>query len=166
MAKADYYLELDGIKGESTSGQHKDMIEVDSFSWGEKQNISTHGHGGLGAGKVQMDHVSFSSHVNKASADVMRACATGEHIKKALLHCCKAGGGTAHAHQQEYLTITLTNVLIAHYNLSGHAGSSVSESFALAFEQIDFSYKPQKADGSLEAAALKMGFNLKTNAVT
>ena len=34
MAAVDYFLKLDGIKGESTDAKHKDEIDVESFSWG------------------------------------------------------------------------------------------------------------------------------------
>jgi type VI secretion system secreted protein Hcp len=150
MAKADYYLKIDGVDCESNSAQFKQHIEINSFSWGEKQAISTHAVGGHGAGKVEMEHFSFSKYVTKASAKLLLACATGEHIKKAVLHCCKAGGGTTGtAHQQEYLTITLHDILVASFNLGGHEGSSVTENCSLAYSKIEFAYKEQKPDGTV-----------------
>ena len=37
---ADYFLKLEGIKGESTDDKHKDEIDVLSFSWGASQITS------------------------------------------------------------------------------------------------------------------------------
>ena len=34
MAKTDFFLKLDGIKGESTDAKHKGEIEIESFSLG------------------------------------------------------------------------------------------------------------------------------------
>ena len=37
MASVDYFLKIDGIKGESGDSKHKDEIDVLSWSWGETQ---------------------------------------------------------------------------------------------------------------------------------
>ena len=34
MAAVDYFLKIDGIKGESQDKTHKDEIQLNSFSWG------------------------------------------------------------------------------------------------------------------------------------
>jgi hypothetical protein len=33
-AAVDYFLEIEGVEGESTSEEHKGQIEIISFSWG------------------------------------------------------------------------------------------------------------------------------------
>ena len=48
----DFFLKLDGIKGESADAKHKDEIDIESFSWGMTQPASSHLAGGAGAGKV------------------------------------------------------------------------------------------------------------------
>ena len=47
MAQFDYFLKLEGVKGESQSDRHKDEIDVLSFSWGVSQT-GTFAHGGGG----------------------------------------------------------------------------------------------------------------------
>ena len=87
----DYFLKLDGIDGESADSKNKGQIDLQSFSWGEAQT-GTHGAGGGGgAGKVQMQDFHFVMKNNKASPKLMLACANGEHIKKGVLTCRKAG---------------------------------------------------------------------------
>ena len=87
----DCFLKLDGIEGESHDSKHKNEIDVQSWSWGQSQT-GTHGSGGGGgAGKVSMQDFHFVMGVNKSSPKLMLACATGEHIKKAVLTCRKAG---------------------------------------------------------------------------
>jgi type VI secretion system secreted protein Hcp len=156
MAKADYFLKLGDIKGEATCDKHKEWIEIHSFSWGEKQGGSDQ-HVGHGAGKVQMDELTLSMGVNKASAELMLSCASGHHIKKAELSCCKAGKV-----QHEYLRIELEDILVTSYHISGHEGSAVSENFSLKFNKIKFEYKEQKADGTV-GSPVKAGWDQKGN---
>ena len=48
----DYFLKLDGIQGESADTNHKDEIQIMSWSWGGSQVSSVAGTGGSGAGKA------------------------------------------------------------------------------------------------------------------
>src|SRR5215207_1300961 len=110
----DYFLKLDGIDGESADSKHKGQIDLQSFSWGETQT-GTHGAGGGGgAGKVQMQDFHFVMKAGKASPKLFLACAEGEHIKKAVLTCRKAG-----KEQQAFLEVTMSDVLISSYQTSG-----------------------------------------------
>jgi type VI secretion system secreted protein Hcp len=77
----------------------------------------------------------------------MRACATGEHIKEATITVRKAGKG-----QQEFLILKMTDVIVTSVNPSGSGDSAATaESIALQFSKVELEYKPQKADGSLDA---------------
>src|SRR5258705_5385585 len=107
----DAFLKLDGIEGESTDAAHKGEIEVLSFSWGVNQTGSLVGGGGSGAGKASFQDLHFNTIVSKASPRLFKACATGEHIKKASLSMRKAGG----RQQQEFLKIELEEVLVSSY---------------------------------------------------
>ena len=49
---ADYFLKIDGIKGESLDDKHKDEIDVLSFSWGVSQTGTLAYGGGGGEGKA------------------------------------------------------------------------------------------------------------------
>jgi len=159
MASVDYFLKLDGIDGESTDSKHKNEIDLESWSWGEAQ-VGSHGGtgGGGGAGKVSMQDFHFTTRTNKASPKLMLACATGEHIKKAVLVCRKAG-----KEQQEYLKITMSDCLVSSYQLGGSQGDVLPmDQVALNFAKIEFEYLPQKADGSLDSKVV-VGYDLKAN---
>jgi type VI secretion system secreted protein Hcp len=159
MAAVDYFLKIDGIPGESNDAKHKGEIEVDSFSWGATNAGSHASGGGGGTGKVVFNDLHFTTHVNKSSPLLMLACASGQHIKKAVLTCRKAGGD-----QQEYYTVTLEDVMISSYQTGGHAGGDAipTDQVSINFTSIKFEYKPQKADGSLDSA-VNAGWNLKEN---
>ena len=159
MAAVDYFLKIEGIPGESTDAKHKAEIDVESWSWGET-NAGTHvGGGGGGAGKVIMQDFHFVMKVNKASPKLFLACASGQHIPKAVLVCRKAG-----TEQQEFLTITMTDLLVSSYQTGGSAGSSVvpTDQISLNFSKIEWEYKEQKPDGSL-GGGVKAGWDQKAN---
>jgi type VI secretion system secreted protein Hcp len=159
MAAVDYFLKLDGIEGESTDEKYKGTIDVQSWSVSEKQSGTFKSGGGGGAGKVSMDDFRFTMTVSKATPKLFLACASGQHIKCGVLICRKAG-----THQQEYLKITLTDVIVSGYQAGGNAGSKLVpvDQISLNYAQIEFEYREQKHDGSL-AGATKAGWDLKAN---
>lgn len=154
----DYFLKLESIDGESQDSKHKNEIELLSWSFGATQGGTMATGGGGGAGKVQMHDFHFVKQVSKASPKLMLACANGEHIPKAVLIARKAGKD-----QQEYLKITLTDVLVSSYHTSGSGqGGLPVDEIALNFGKIEVEYKEQKADGSL-GGIIKTGYDLKQN---
>jgi type VI secretion system secreted protein Hcp len=158
MAAVDYFLKIDGIEGESTDDKHKNEIDVMSWSWGETNSGDSAGRGGGGAGKVSMQDFNFVMQVNKATPKLMLACATGQHVKKATLICRKAG-----TQQQEYLTITMTDLLVSSYQTGGSAGDVIPvDQISLNFSKIEFEYKEQKETGEL-GSPVKAGYDLKAN---
>jgi len=159
MALVDYFLKIDGIEGESQDDKHKNEIDVESWSWGETNGGDAAHRGGMGAGKVSMQDFHFTMRVNKASPKLMEACATGEHIKKAILTCRKAG-----KQGQEYLKVTLSDLIISSYQTGGSNGDSVVpiDQISMNFSKIENEYKEQKADGTL-GGTVRSGYDLKAN---
>jgi type VI secretion system secreted protein Hcp len=137
MAQADMFLKIDGIEGESADHKHKGEIDLESWSWGASNSGSAHMGGGAGTGKVSMHDFSFTMQINKATPKLAEKCATGEHIKKAVLTCRKAG-----TDPQPYLTVTFSDLLVSSYQTGGHGGSPIpQESVTLNFAKIEFEYK-------------------------
>lgn len=161
MAVVDYFLIIEGIKGETEDHKMKakNAIDVESWSWGESQSGTHAGGGGGGAGKVAMQDFHFVMKINKASPQLMLACANGTHIKSAELICRKAGKD-----QQEFLNVKMTDLMVSSYQTggSGHSDIVPTDQISMNFSKIEFAYKPQKADGTLDAA-LKGGWDLKAN---
>lgn len=159
MAAVDYFLKVDGVEGESQDHKHKGEIDLESWSWGETNSGSHAAGGGGGAGKVTMQDFHFVMHVNKASPKLFLACATGQHIPKAVLTCRKAG-----KEQQEYLKVTFSDLLVSSYQTGGSGGSDVlpMDQISLNYAKMELEYKEQKADGTL-GGAVKAGYDLKAN---
>jgi len=156
MAVVDYYLKIDGIDGESDAKGVEKQIDVLSWSWSESNGAALSG-GGMGAGKVSLSDFSFGMKVNAATPKLMLACASGEHIKSAVLTCRKAGKD-----QQDFLKITFSDLIISSYSTGGTGGSDAVplDHVTFAFSKVEFEYKPQKADGTL-GGAVKAGWDGK-----
>jgi type VI secretion system secreted protein Hcp len=139
---ADIFAKIGDIKGESFDDKHKDEIEVLSYSWGVTNPGNVHGGA---SGKATFQDLSITHHIDKASPALMRACATGEHLKEATITHRKAGKG-----QLEFLIIKMNDVIITGVTHTRDSNDS-SENVTMAFAKVDLEYRPQKADGSLDA---------------
>ena len=154
---SDIFAKIGDIKGESLDSKHKGEIEVLSWSWGVSNAGEMRGGSGGGEGKASFHDLSFTHNIDKASPVLLQACATGVHLKEATITHRKAGKG-----QQEFLIVKMSDVIItgvAHGDTSdgGHA-----ENVTLTFAKVDFQYKPQKADGTLEAG-IHFKYDIKGN---
>ena len=157
----DYLLEIEGIKGESQDDKHKEKIEIASWSFGVHNGSNVGVGGGGGTGKANFSDMTFNKRMDKASPLLFHAAATGEHIKKAVLICRKAGGKGG---QIEYMTVTMTDLMVSSYQVGGHSGddSIPQDSITLRTTDLKIEYKPQKADGTLEGAVAK-SYNIAKN---
>ena len=152
----DIFAKIGDIKGESVDSKHKDEIELLSWSWGVSRSASGSGSG-AGTGKAHFNDLSFTHKIDKASPLLLKACATGQHLKEATITRRKAGKG-----QQEFLVIKMNDVLVTSVADSDDSGGGLMESVTLAFAKVDLEYRPQKPDGSLDAG-LHFKYDLKTN---
>jgi type VI secretion system secreted protein Hcp len=141
---SDIFAKIGDIKGESLDDKHKDEIEILSWSWGVTSSGSQAGGGG--AGKTSFRDLAFAHNIDKATPLLLKGCATGQHLKEATITHRKSGKG-----QQEFLIVKMNDVIITgvthgESNEGGHV-----ETVTLAFAKVDLEYRPQKADGSLDA---------------
>jgi type VI secretion system secreted protein Hcp len=146
MAAVDYFLKIEGIEGESQAKGHEKEIDIESFSWGVSQQGTSGVGGGSGAGRSVAQDFHFVKKSDKASANLMLACATGKHLKLAVLTARKAGGK-----QDDYLIFKLEDGLVSTYQIGGSGGSDIvpMEQLSINFSKVKITYKVQKADGSL-----------------
>ena len=156
MSDVDYFLKIDGIKGESQDTKHGGEIEIQSFSWGATQSGSFAQGGGGGAGKVSMQDFHFTVFHGVASPKLMLACATGQHIPSAVLTARKAGKD-----QQDYMKVSFYDLLISSFQTGGSSGSvNPTDQVSFNFGKIEHEYKEQTKGGTL-GGTVKAVFDLK-----
>jgi len=157
LAAVAYFLKIDGIQGESKDAKHPGEIELESFSWGETEVVGGAAGGGGGAGKVQIEDLHVVMKESKASPILFLACASGQHLKQAVLTGRKAGQT-----QVEFLVIKLTDVLVSSYHTGGGTAAAPDDQVSLNFAKIEFAFTAQQPDGKPDAP-VKAGWDVKQN---
>jgi type VI secretion system secreted protein Hcp len=140
---AEIFAKLGDIQGESTDAQHRGEIEVLAFSWGVAHPTAP---GGAVTGKAAFHDLSFTHKIDKASPKLMEACTLNRRLPEATITHRKSGGS-----QVEYLILKLTGAVVTSVAMSDTSGGG-TENVTLTFAKVDFEYKPQKPDGSLDTA--------------
>ena len=154
---SDIFAKLGDIKGESLDDKHKDEIEVLSWSWG----VSNAGaaEGGGGGGRARRASTTFPSPTRSTRR---RRC-----LMQGVRYRCAHEGSDDHPsegrqgpagvphHQDERRD---------HHqrDTRRQRRAATSESVSLAFAKVDLEYKPQKADGSLDAG-IHFKYDIKGN---
>jgi type VI secretion system secreted protein Hcp len=146
--RARGFVEIDGIKGESTDSKLADAIDIKSFSFGVTNSATVSGStGGLGAGRASFSSFKFNKLYDRSSPALFADAASGKHIEDATFSFRRTG-----AEQQEFLTVKLTDVIVSGYQQGGTKEPPLLEEVSLDAAKISISYRPQNADGSLGTA--------------
>jgi type VI secretion system secreted protein Hcp len=153
----DYFLKIDGIQGESRKPRHPGEIDIISFSFG-LQSGTGHSQGG-GPGKVAFQDLHLTASINKASPKLFLACASGQHVKSAVL----TGERTNGRKLNKFLEIDLRDVLVSSYQASGHQGQEPPiDEVSLSFRAIKFTEIPSTPRGTAGQPATE-GWDLAAN---
>jgi type VI secretion system secreted protein Hcp len=159
MAAVDYFLTIEGVPGESKDPKYKGGIDALGYSWGMSQSGTAHVvGGGGGVGKPELEDLIVVARTSKASPLLMLACASGQHLKSAVL-TCRHGGPKP----REFLHLELEDVLISSYEVGGSEDEFPSEEISLTYAKITFTYLPVSKTGKPQAPVTG-GWDLKKNA--
>jgi type VI secretion system secreted protein Hcp len=154
----DMFIQIGKLAGESKDDKHSGKTDVLAWSWGMSNSGSAHVGGGAGAGKVNVQDLSFTHYLDKTSTELMLAACNGKHFPDALLIVRKAGEKPV-----EYLKIKMTDVLITAVSTGGSGGEDrLTENVTLNFAKVNVDYTPQKQDGSSDKT-LTMGWDIAAN---
>jgi type VI secretion system secreted protein Hcp len=158
---ADYYLQLDGIKGESADSRHAGWIECTSINWSitQPKSATASTGGGHTAERAELSEISISKLVDLASPMLAQLCACGKTIPKAKLEMLRADGN---GEPIKYFEVELENVLIAHIGPSFGGGDFPAESLGLKFSKVRWRYTQQKIAGGASGNTAG-GWDLSTN---
>ena len=155
----DMTIKIDGIKGESKIKGHVDEIDVLAWSWGMTQSGSFHTGGGGGAGKVNVQDISFTKYLDKSSPELMLACSNGKHIKEAVISIRKAGEKPL-----DYMTITMEKLLISSISTGGSGGEdAITENVTVNFAKVKVDYQEQDDKGGPKGGKVSYGWDIENN---
>jgi type VI secretion system secreted protein Hcp len=160
---ADYYLQLDGIKGESADSRHVGWIECTSINWSitQPKSATASTGGGHTAERAELSEISISKLVDLASPMLAQLCACGKTIPKAKLEMLRADGN---GEPIKYFEVELENVLIAHIGPSFAGRDFPAESLGLKFSKVRWKYTQQKIGGG-SSGNTAGGWDLSTNRI-
>ena len=138
------YMQITGIDGESTDKDHKDWIEVLSFSMG----MADPGGGATGAtrrrGDVVIEDIVVVKELDKSSPKLMEKCAMGAVIPSLVLEVC----GSATDASFTYYKYELENVMVTSFYCGGSTEEGVPvETFTLNYEEITVTYTETDSTG-------------------
>ena len=105
---------------------------------------SAHIGGGAGAGKINVQDLTFTKWVDKATPKLALACCSGKHFKDATLVVRKAGEKPL-----EYLKIKMDTVFISSISTGSSGGEDrLAEHVTLNFSKVSLDYVPQDDKGA------------------
>src|ERR1700733_13161602 len=141
-----------GIPGKSTDTKHSGEIQV--LSWSHSFNQPTKPtRSSAGGGTVeQANHSDFSitKYVDSATDDLLKLCWSGKQIGKGTFTAYRADGDNKPV---EYLNVLLEKIVVSNVSFGGGGGDLPTETMALAYGKVTYTYKSQKvADGTSDGA--------------
>jgi type VI secretion system secreted protein Hcp len=153
----DMFLEIAGVTGESVAAKHEGHIQLLAWSWGMSQTGTTHHGTGGGAGKVNVQDLSFTHYVDKSSPVLVQACCSGKHFDKATLTMRKAGGSEA----LEYYQIVMTDLIVTSVSGGSSAGEDLqTENITLNFSAFEIMYQPQDNKGAKKGGPVTAKYDI------
>ncbi len=139
----DMFIKIKDIDGESQDAKHKDEIDVLAWSWG----LTNPGSPGAGAGrgKANFQDLTVTKFIDKATPDLILACASGKHIEEATLAVRRSGG---EKQQLDYIVVKMTEVRVTSVQqLSAGGEAEPVEDVSFNFTKFTYTYTPQDPRG-------------------
>ncbi len=155
----DMFLKIDGIEGESRDPAHEGEIDILAWSWGMSQSGTMHRGRGGGGGKVDVQDLSITKQVDKATPDLYRHCATGRHAPTGKLTIRRADMEES----INFLVIEFENIIVTDIQSGGYAGEVPAETVSLNFAQFKMEYTPQDPEG-IPQESVSFGWDIQRNA--
>lgn len=140
----DCFLKIDGIDGESTDENHKDWIEVLSYSHGVSQPSTV-----VGGTTGRCDHqdLSVTKWIDKASPLLYLRCSNGEHIPSVQMQLCTQASDVQ---QRQFMEYTLSDVIVSETKPRGGTMAGEGrplEDVSLNYGKIEWKYTFYSLDG-------------------
>jgi type VI secretion system secreted protein Hcp len=136
-AAVDYFLEVNGVPGESRDAKFAKSIDVFSYNWGASANSEKKGN------RVNLQDLSVAKNVDVASPALFQRLVQGTTIPSAELIARKAGET-----QLVFLRYCFQDVRVTSISHSGSGGGDSSiENVTFGYGAVSQQYTPQDAKG-------------------
>lgn len=142
----DVYVQIDGIKGESTDDSHKDWIECQSVDFGVLQPKSATASTGGGHTAERCEHkdIYFTKLADLSSPLLLQNSSSGKTIAKAKFEFLRADGK---GERVKYFEIEIENLIISSVSSSVSEGSILTDTVSVKYSQVKWKYTQQKIGG-------------------
>ncbi|KQR84070.1 Hcp family type VI secretion system effector [Sphingomonas sp. Leaf343] len=138
------YLELDGIKGSTTNGKYKDIIEVASFQWGAGLGVGSARGGDRSTSTASVSEITISKTLDKSSELLFKALLKGDVIAKGKFSFVATSKGET----TSYLDIAMEKIIISGFSVSS-GGDWPSESLSLNIAKFDQAFSGRDTEHTL-----------------
>lgn len=138
------FWEIEGIKGESSSEQGKEMVELLSYSHGVSMPLTSGpSNTSRASGRCVHQDFTITKYVDLASPTLNLKCCGGEDIKSMKIHVWKAD---AAANPIEYLTYEFESCIVTSVSVGAGSGDQPIETVTFNYKKVTWSYNQQKQD--------------------
>lgn len=150
-AQVDYFLKIDGIKGESQNSRHPDEIEILSWSWGCSQSASD--------GSVDAHDFLLWQRHSRTTPLLAEALLTKKELTSATL----VGELQTSQEPVPYLIIRMKPVYITSYQTGGSSGDVVPvDQISMNYTEIKYEYRTYDEATSRPLETFTGGFDKST----
>lgn len=142
----DVYLQIDGIKGESSDNAHKDWIECTAVNFEvlQPRSATASSAGGHTAERCEHKDIVVTKLADLATPLLLEQCSMGKTIPKAKFDFMRAD---ADGKRVTYFNIELENVLISGVAPHVVEGNIMTESLSIKYSKVKWKYVQQKVSG-------------------
>jgi type VI secretion system secreted protein Hcp len=160
----DAYLQVEGIKGDSTDDAHAEWIEVDGFNHTVSQATGGKGSAQGAHAGGRADHGDFTviKKLDSASPALFLHCCSGKHIPNITIEMCRAMG-----EKTTFMKYTFKDVIVSSVRPSGAADGSdliPQEEVTFRYGEVHLEYTPtDPSGGGKTGAAIQAGWSTLAN---
>lgn len=129
-AASDYFLKIEGVDGESKDADHKDWVDIQSWSWSEPGSRATlRAPTGSGPGTLTIVKT-----VDKASPKLSEACTSGRSLGRVVVETRTAAGAATTEYVLDDTTVRSCT--------QDSSGDRPTETLSLNFGKVESSTRP------------------------
>lgn len=150
------YLRIEGIQGSAAVRGYEGWIEVSGLEW-SVSNSSASTLAGRTAGQADFNPIIITKPIDKATPLLAQGCAAGRHYRDAQVVFLTAGSATPSG------SLSLNDVTIVETTASGGEAALLSETLALSFGRIEWTFVDIDPATGRPRGEVKAGWDIAAN---